>query len=261
MLENKIKVYHATGYYGYSDWIPKVEIVHNIEEADLVLFEGGEDINPALYDEPAGRFTHFYQRRDDIEVRAFNEAKRLGISMWGTCRGAQLSCVLSGGKLIQDMNHHRSHELTMYDGTKFITNTLHHQMAYPYNLVKGEDYYILAAAYGLSNTYEDGWGKQIDMPVKNNKGLIEEPEFIYYPKISNLSIQGHPEMMDSDSKMVTICRVFLDLLLKGVLEDVLQLNIGVDELIARSDNFKFSKEELVILESIKSNNKVEYAGA
>src|SRR5882757_1905285 len=207
-LNKEIKVYHATGYYSYSDWIPNVRTVDTIEEADVIVFEGGEDINPALYRDAEGKHTYFNKRRDDLEVSVYNKALALGKPLWGTCRGLQLITAMAGGKLIQDMNHDFTHKLTLYDGSKFYTNTLHHQMAYPFNLKRNEDYFLLAASYGLSNTFLDGYNKEMEIPLVNGK--TEEPEFIFYPKINALGIQGHPEMMPTDSKMVQICTLFLE---------------------------------------------------
>lgn len=249
-LKKEIKVYHATGYLSYSDWIPGVVLVNNVEDADVVLFEGGEDINPALYGDSVGRHTYFNDRRDDLEVSVYKQALALGKACFGTCRGEQLLTAMAGGKLVQDMNHHRSHELTLYDGTKFYTNTLHHQMAYPYNLKKDEDYFMIAAAYGISDTFEDGSGKQMKMPLVDGK--TEEPEFVFYPKINGLGIQGHPEMMGTGTEMVKLCRLFLELQLDGVLTNVLTLGIPTEELFLRTTNksFEFTSEELTLLDNL-----------
>lgn len=229
-MNKEIKVYLATGYSSYADFLEDYILVDNIKEADLVIFEGGEDINPALYHEPVGRYTYFNNRRDALELHVYEQARELNIPCWGTCRGLQFLTAMAGGRLIQDMTHTGSHELTFYDGFKMRTNTLHHQMAYPYDLKKGEDYYLLAAAYGLSNTFEDGYHRQIEMPIVDGK--TEEPEMIYYPKINAIGIQGHPEMMDNKSTMVKVCRAFVSLLLEGSLKENLDLGLGIEEILA-----------------------------
>jgi len=248
---------------GYARWI-QGELAKNMKEADVVLFTGGEDISPSLYGETAGRHTFPYDRpngqlplRDEFEVRNYKEALELGKPMWGTCRGAQLLCALAGGKLVQDMSHHSSHKLYFYDNEyECVSNTLHHQMQYPYTMKDGEDYKILAHAIGQSPYFLDGNDKPLIMPetVKKQgyaKPLIKEPEFVYYPKIKSLGIQGHPEMMSTNSDMVLVCHAFLNLLIEDKLNDALLLNIPVKSIISRAWDFNFTKEENALLNQIK----------
>ncbi len=144
------KVYVIGNSKSYARWI-EGSLVHRMEDADVVVLTGGEDISPELYGEKAGPHTWFSPERDAQELREYHRALELGKAIWGTCRGAQFLCAMAGGKLIQDMSHGGSHKLHFYDGNyQCISNTLHHQMQYPYNLVEKEDYYILASAHGLS---------------------------------------------------------------------------------------------------------------
>lgn len=98
-MRKPIKVY-VVGY----DWcnitsflLFDFEKVDNIKEADIVMFTGGEDINPALYGDVPHPTTHF-TNRDDMEVLAFKDAPKEALLIGG-CRGAQLLTALSGGKL------------------------------------------------------------------------------------------------------------------------------------------------------------------
>ncbi len=100
--------------------------------------------------------------------------------------------------------------------------------------------------------YRDGNDEDMEMPDKTDTGIIREPEFVYYPKIRGLGIQGHPEMMDINSDMVEICRAFLNLEVEEVLEDVLQLQLPVSEILERVDDFKFTNKEQEVLASIKN---------
>lgn len=237
---------------GYARWIPG-HLTRNMEDADVVILTGGEDISSELYNEPKGPSTYFTPSRDAFELREYDRAKSLNKVIWGTCRGAQFLCAMAGGKLIQDMNHGGSHRLHFYDGEyTCVSNTLHHQMQYPFNLINKEDYYILASTYGISDYYRGGRNEDMEMPNINSYGQIEEPEFVYYPKIKGLGIQGHPEMMDINSPMVEVCTAFLNLEISGQLEDALQLELPVGEIILRSTDFKFTKKELSQLEKIKS---------
>lgn len=260
------KVFVVGRSTGYASWIEGT-LTKKIKEADLVLFTGGEDISPAIYKETPGRFTDIYdinQRtglsfRDEFEIEAYEEALALNIPMWGTCRGAQLLCALAGGKLIQDMDHRGGHKLHFYDN-KYIcgSNSLHHQMQYPYTMDK-EDYSILAYAYGESPYFHDGSNKSIDMPESHligDKRVIHEPEFVYYPKIKALGIQGHPEMMNYKSEMVIVCHSFLNLLVEEKIDNVLKLNIPVKDIMSRAWDFKFTKEERELLKQVSISKEV-----
>lgn len=73
----------------YADYLRNVTLVNNIEDADLVLFTGGEDINPELYGCECHESTYFTRRRDKEEVAAF-KAMRPDQFALGTCRGLSL---------------------------------------------------------------------------------------------------------------------------------------------------------------------------
>ena len=159
------------------------------ENINLVLFTGGEDVEPSFYGEDKGRFTRCNKSRDNLEFQMaadFYNVPKLGI-----CRGAQFLTVHSGGRLIQHVeNHGVSHNIVFkypVKGTYEISST-HHQMMYPFNL-KEEDYRICAySEYFRSELYYNGNNKNIDLP----KNFVE-PEVVYYPKTKSFCIQGHPE--------------------------------------------------------------------
>ena len=173
--------------------------VNNIEEADIVMFTGGEDINPALYGDVPHPTTHF-SNRDDAEVAAYkhvlNTSKPLFI---GGCRGAQLLTALNGGKLIQHVVNHSgcgSHDITTVDNQVMSITSCHHQMMYPYDL-PSEDYQLLAwSTKNLSPVYYTGQGL---LKVTED---FKEPEIVYYPKTRSLCIQGHPEWMRTNQPAI-----------------------------------------------------------
>lgn len=73
-----------------------------INDLDLVIFSGGEDISPNLYGE-RNQYCHgINSRRDEIEVAMYKKAKALNKKMFGVCRGHQLICALENGSLYQD---------------------------------------------------------------------------------------------------------------------------------------------------------------
>lgn len=204
-----MKVFVVGGSIGYANWIDDCKIVDTIEEADLVFFTGGEDVYPPLYGEE-GKFSYHgpvkeklgMPRRDHEEVTAYKYAVENNKPMFGTCRGLQMLTVLNGGKLIQDMDHPWGHGLEWHDGTVSNTNSLHHQMCWPFNLPK-EDYRVLA--WATTSKYDTTTDKLLSQYFRSetiNEKPPVEPEVIHFPKTRSLGIQGHPEMMRDNEELI-----------------------------------------------------------
>ena len=79
------------------DWIRNVTPVDSPEKADIIVFSGGADINPALYNCERHHSTYYSERRDALEVGCFNSLSK-NQTVIGICRGAQLVTALNGGK-------------------------------------------------------------------------------------------------------------------------------------------------------------------
>lgn len=185
-----------TSYLAFLREIFDINIIkyseYNYEHIDLVLFTGGEDVNPLYYNESQGNRTSCNIERDKVEKAMFNSCGRKTFKL-GICRGSQLLTVLSGGKLIQHVEGHtRSHTIiSKYPDInyKYVITSTHHQMMFPYNL-KEESYDIIAySEYFLSNTYLNGKNLEVDLPDN-----FVEPEIVFYKDTNSLCIQGHPEM-------------------------------------------------------------------
>lgn len=197
-MTNSNKVYCSYGYTGESNWITPLgfEITHTIEEADVAIFGGGKDVDPGFYGEKRGPNTDSPSNRDKQEKLDFETVQALRkegkkIKSVGICRGGQLLCALSQGKLIQDVsNHHGRHIIITMDKKELNVNSIHHQMMFPYDL-DPKDYEILATVKkNLSSHYTNGFNKPIYVP----EGFLE-PEIIHFKNTDSLAIQFHPEMM------------------------------------------------------------------
>lgn len=161
---------------------------------DLILFTGGEDVNPEYYREKQGKFTHCNPRRDAKENGVFHKFF-YGIPKLGICRGAQHLTVLSGGKLIQHVENHNNvtHSIRLNDNTIISIPSDHHQMMFPYTASR---YEILGhSEYFLSSVYLNGNNENIELPED-----FLESEIVFYPDYNSLAIQSHPEWCDYKSK-------------------------------------------------------------
>jgi len=192
-LQNK-NIYVVGGDINYANWLSEMNHVNNVEDADLIMFTGGADVDPSYYGEAVGKYTSINPGRDKEEIAIYEQAIALNKKIIGICRGSQLTCVMAGGKLIQHCTGHGiggTHEIKWKsDDDSDITST-HHQMQYPFNLPE-EDY--IMCAYSLakqSDVYLNGDDEPIEIPK-----TFVEPEVVVYTKIDAIAIQGHPEYLD-----------------------------------------------------------------
>jgi putative glutamine amidotransferase len=132
-------------FYDFKQHYPDLKVVSSeddVKKADMIIFTGGEDINPAYYGEDR-TYTHYFNPgRDKIEETIFWQAIAYKVpKILGVCRGHQLICALLGGKLFQDIYiqasaHNGRHPLDFLNGggtiSKFFrdVNSLHHQGVY-----------------------------------------------------------------------------------------------------------------------------------
>ncbi|MFW6225392.1 MAG: gamma-glutamyl-gamma-aminobutyrate hydrolase family protein [bacterium] len=168
------------------------EFLDSREKADLIYFDGGEDVSPSLYGDKELPVTYSNYKRDLEEAKVYALAKTLDIPCLGVCRGSQfLTALQPGGKIVQDVTGHSLYELhkikLLNEGKDIEVTSTHHQMMYPFD-TKHE--LIAVSSRRLSLHYHFG----------NNKDLSKiyefgEPEIVYYPDTKCLGIQGHPEYL------------------------------------------------------------------
>lgn len=160
----------------------------------LVLFTGGEDVDPSFYGEtsPLG-YCSSNILRDRKERLIFKRALKYDIKMTGICRGTQFLNVMAGGKMIHHFDGHASwglHDLACSkDDTIIQVNSLHHQMIVP----PPHGYIIGWCPDKLSENY---FGDK-DLPVR---WPGPEVESVYLPRIKAFGVQWHPEMMSRESE-------------------------------------------------------------
>lgn len=170
----------------------------DISEADIVVFTGGEDVDPCLYGERPLKTTFFNPIRDAVEVDAFTQAVYNEKFMVGICRGAQFLNVMNGGKLWQHVDNHLGDHLIRDEitGRDIKVTSTHHQMMRP-----AENGEIVATAakstikqYGASIT-PPGQSRHYPEGQWTGKTCVEDPdvEVVYYPETYSLCFQPHPE--------------------------------------------------------------------
>lgn len=188
----------------YANFIEGAQLVDNLEEADVILFTGGEDVDPSLYGCEKHPYTSSNIKRDLEEKAIFERIDPNKQICIGCCRGSQFLCVMNGGLLVQHCYDHaiwQTHGISNGKMIYQITST-HHQMQYPYNLNQS-DYDILYTAYRRRSFDYEGDGINSDKIT-----TFGEPEIVLYHKEGFpkcLAVQGHPEMIPTSpvSKMIS----------------------------------------------------------
>lgn len=186
----KLKVYVIGGGYQYIKMFFDAGFTgaRNVEEADIVCFTGGEDVDPSFYGEKAIKGTCYNTRRDEIEAGLFGEAMALKKPMVGICRGAQFLNVMNEGKLWQDVNNHANgmnHPVKDSKTGKIMHNmtSTHHQQ-----MIAGPKALVLAVA-NLS-TRKDSESQQV---LIENPSEWDDMEALWYEDSLSLCFQPHPE--------------------------------------------------------------------
>lgn len=158
------------------------------KDAILVVW-GGADIHPSLYKKGRSHYSEAATaptKRDILEWECMQLAVKQGNPIIGVCRGAQMLCALAGGHLIQHIEGHgwNEHEVTTKDGRRLYTNSIHHQMMYPFDV---EHDLVAWTSQPLSDVYMD--------EDVNRKDITKEPELVVFPQLKGVAVQWHPEGM------------------------------------------------------------------
>lgn len=168
-----------------------VSFFKNPKDFKLVLFTGGEDISPALYDEVSPKkMCGVNLSRDRIEMKIFKYAVHNNIKVAGICRGTQLINVVAKGRMFHHVSNHAGsvHTIQIANGEVLEVNSLHHQMC-----ILGPNTILVGwAEPSISKIYYGNEDKQVNFNGK-------ETEVIIVPNLNACGVQYHPEMMNKES--------------------------------------------------------------
>ena len=91
----EIKVYVVGSAKYYADFMKNIKLTDKIEEANVVLFTGGEDVTPSLYGCKKHPRTYCNKVRDEEEKKIFEQIKKDQLVL-GICRGLTMAHVKQG---------------------------------------------------------------------------------------------------------------------------------------------------------------------
>ena len=157
----------------------------SIDKADVVVFGGGSDVDPALYGEKCHQSTFFDHLRDSQDMEAYAYCLENGIPMFGICRGAQFLHVMNGGKLYQDVNNHNSSHAMYLQREKVLlknVSSVHHQMVIPAPELGME---VLGTSSIATMRHHND--------TTTSMGTMNDVEAFFYRDTCCFGVQGHPE--------------------------------------------------------------------
>lgn len=178
----------------------------SVEDADVVVFIGGEDINPKLYGQ-ADVGSYFTDRRDDYEKAIYEEAQKLGKVCFGICRGAQFLHAMNGGQLWQDVNNHagRRHFIVDLDeDVRLEVTSMHHQM-----LQDCDGLEVIAVTEDqIATTFVDeNLSINLEKLGNNNETEIEIEAGCWHDT-KCFFVQGHPEVGSQYYRTWTMTKLY-----------------------------------------------------
>jgi len=173
------------------------DICSDIDDADLVQFVGGADVDPALYGHHKHRTTTIDANRDLREQELYTMALDRGIPMAGICRGGQFLNVMNGGLLYQDVDGHAmgtTHEAWLKGAPLPVKVTsTHHQMMEP-NYDADVRVLMQAKASSVKRMMSNKKNGIYETKIVMKDGCQpSDVEALYYPGTRCLCFQPHPE--------------------------------------------------------------------
>lgn len=159
------------GTIGYPDFYRLTGglLVRDLEfamEQDILIFTGGEDVHPSIYNEEDYYCYETNLERDLFEREVLLEAVKRGIKVLGICRGHQFINAVLNGKLSQDI----------YKDFGWVHNVPGNHDFRPRPILHWKDP-LLAELFPVVNTYHHqavwipGWDQEVIL--KSRDGVIE----------------------------------------------------------------------------------------
>ncbi len=185
----------------YFDWLAAEDILLRpllpVESTDKlrqylatvsgVIFTGGLDLDPALWQEPKHPATTIvHKRRQDFEFRLLKTAMEMSLPIFGICLGMQLISVALGGRLSQHIPDSHGTIDHGYNGNK----TRHIVSVHPDSKLKQ---WLMTDKVEVPSAHHQGvidCGKLLPAAVADD-GIIEAVELPGYSFFT--AVQWHPE--------------------------------------------------------------------
>lgn len=185
-----------------------------LEDVDILLFIGGEDVAPERYSAPRSpELGRVNLERDEFEFKLLEEAKSMKLPMFGICRGCQIINVFFGGTLHQDIPSEitpRSEAKVLHRATEKTAKPIRHSVS----VKQGSRLEAVVGPGDLTvNSYHHQSVKDLApgfvVSAVAEDGVVEAIESIDYPAAA---VQFHPERIladdDRDFELARLGEIF-----------------------------------------------------
>lgn len=157
---------------------------------DGILFSGGEDVDPALYDEKTKHESvHIDRARDTFEFALLDAAMDRRLPILGICRGIQMINVKFGGTLIQDIPSDMELDHRQQGNRADLTHTV--TVTEPESALAD----VVAGSCRVNSLHHQAIkrvGRGLKVTAHSEDGLVEAVEAADdYPFL--MAVQWHPE--------------------------------------------------------------------
>lgn len=178
------------------------------EGFDGILFAGGGDLDPALYEEGRKYANLRVDRaRDEFELALLGEAMRLRLPILGICRGLQMVNVKFGGTLYQDLKGDAATELEHQQPGSRSAATHAVTLTDPESRL-AEAFRGSCRVNSLHHQAIKRVGRGLKVTARAEDGLVEAVEAADdYPFL--VAVQWHPEEMADPPEPRKILELFL----------------------------------------------------
>lgn len=192
-------------------FMPEDELKNLYGRLDGIVFAGGSDINPQLYnEEPHPLTVDISNERDRVETTLLSWALADNKPLLAICRGFQLLNVQLGGSLYQDIPSElidaSNHELSTHN--KDSTHIAHQLQVAPQSRLAA----ITNATVMKANTHHHQAIKKLANDLRasawSEDGIVEAVE--HPAKLFVLGVQCHPESLyKNDEKWAAVFKTFI----------------------------------------------------
>lgn len=167
---------------------------------DGILLAGGNDVNPACYNEPASEHTrHIHKERDVQEIALWELAKKDDKPVLAVCRGLHIVNTAQGGKLYQDI-HAELPEANVHRIPEGSPDDYEHQVVHQVKFKPGSKLAQIMGEGPLgANSYHHQAIKQLGKDVEAVSW--SEDEVIEGIEVKGqrfaVGVQSHPESLEA----------------------------------------------------------------
>jgi len=179
------------------------------EDFDGILFAGGDDVDPAFYDEPKKYDTvHTNRSRDEFEFALLDRARTERRPVLGICRGIQMINVKFGGTLYQHLPSESDSEIRHAQEGSRSEPTHGVTLTDPESRLAE----VFHGSWLVNSLHRQGIkrvGRGLKVTAYSEDGLVEAVEVADIGPYL-LAVQWHPEEMTSRPEQLRLLAQFLD---------------------------------------------------